>query len=142
MPTVAHTPPALPPETCRYNEWVARHGGASEALREACRLALQYAQQYNAYVELLAGQAALLAAWQAVLLVAFTRRRGGGPVAGLWQPAVVASVEWPMQQRRPLTGVLLRLPPPCHRHTCAPPPSLLSPQIRAAGGGCRGGLAR
>lgn len=24
---------------CRYNEWVARHGGASEALREACRCA-------------------------------------------------------------------------------------------------------
>lgn len=30
--------------------------------------------QYNAYAEVLAGQAALLAAWQAVLLVAFTRR--------------------------------------------------------------------
>ena len=58
----------------RYNEWVARHGGASEALKEALRLALQYAQQYNAYVEQLAGQAALLGAWQAVLLVAFTRR--------------------------------------------------------------------
>ncbi|KAL4441042.1 hypothetical protein ABPG77_010473 [Micractinium sp. CCAP 211/92] len=58
----------------RYNEWVARHGGASEALKEACRLALQYAQQYNAYVGQLAGQGALLAAWQAVLLVAFTRR--------------------------------------------------------------------
>ncbi|KAL4457392.1 hypothetical protein ABPG75_012257 [Micractinium tetrahymenae] len=58
----------------RYNEWVARHGGAGEALKEACRLALQYAQQYNAYVEQLAGQGALLAAWQAVLLVAFTRR--------------------------------------------------------------------
>lgn len=39
-----------------------------------CRLALQYAQQYNAFVEQLAGQGALLAAWQAVLLVAFTRR--------------------------------------------------------------------
>lgn len=40
----------------------------------ACRLVLQFAQQYNAYAEVLAGQAALLAAWQAVLLVAFTRR--------------------------------------------------------------------
>lgn len=63
----------------RYNEWVVRHGGASEALKEACRLALQYAQQYNAYVEQLAGQGALLAAWQAVLLVAFTRRQASGP---------------------------------------------------------------
>jgi hypothetical protein len=38
------------------------------------RQALQYAQLHNAYMEQLAGQAALLAAWQAVLLVAFTRR--------------------------------------------------------------------
>ena len=73
----------------RYNEWVARHGGASEALKEALRLALQYAQQYNAYVEQLAGQAALLGAWQAVLLVAFTRRWGvgGGRVAVLAWPS-------------------------------------------------------
>eukprot|EP00887_Chlorella_sp_A99_P002898 scaffold6.g2898.t1 len=58
----------------RYNEWVARHGAASEALREACRLALRHAQQANAYLAELGGQAALLAAWQALLVVAFTRR--------------------------------------------------------------------
>lgn len=32
-------------QQCRYNEWVARQGSASEALKEACRLVLQYAQQ-------------------------------------------------------------------------------------------------
>ena len=37
--------PLLP---CRYNEWVGRHGGAGEALKEACRLVLQYAQQVRA----------------------------------------------------------------------------------------------
>lgn len=50
------------------------HGNHSPPSLLLHRLVLQFAQQYNAYAEVLAGQAALLAAWQAVLLVAFTRR--------------------------------------------------------------------
>jgi hypothetical protein len=58
----------------RYGEWVARQGGASEALKEAGRAALQYAAQYNAFAEQVGGQAALLAAWAALLAVATSRR--------------------------------------------------------------------
>lgn len=58
----------------RYTEVAALHGAPSEALREAARATLQYAGEYNAYAEQLGGQAALLAAWQALLTVAFTRR--------------------------------------------------------------------
>ena len=53
---------------------MARHGPASDALRDACLLALHYAQRSNAYTVELSGQAALLAAWQALTVVAFTRR--------------------------------------------------------------------
>lgn len=60
----------------RYNEWVVRHGTAADSVREACRLGLQYSQQYNSFMEEIQGVAALVAAWKAVVLVACTRRFG------------------------------------------------------------------
>ena len=42
--------------------------------REACRAALQFAQQYNAFVEEAGAQLAAVRGWQAVMEVAFTRR--------------------------------------------------------------------
>ena len=68
---------------CRYEqaELDSRRYGASAAggpnpeLREACRAAMQYAQKYNAYIEELGGQAAVVAAWQSVVEVSVTRRR-------------------------------------------------------------------
>jgi hypothetical protein len=58
----------------RYNVWAGKQGADGEALREAGRAALKYAQECNCFIEQLGGSAALLAGWQAVLLVAFTRR--------------------------------------------------------------------
>jgi len=58
----------------RYNDWVARHGAPAAALKEAGRVALSYAADFNAYVERLGGQAAVFAAWRALIVVAFTRR--------------------------------------------------------------------
>jgi hypothetical protein len=45
-----------------------------EVLSEACRGAMRYAQKYNAYMEAVAGQAALVCAWQAFVEIVFTRR--------------------------------------------------------------------
>jgi hypothetical protein len=59
-------------------------GGADDdARREACRLALVFAQRWNAWVEEAGAQAAAVSGWQAVVEVAFTRRRANAPDAML-----------------------------------------------------------
>ena len=57
---------------------MARHGVPGEGVKEACRAALGYAQCANEHREVAAARAALLGAWQAVVLVAFSRRWGAG----------------------------------------------------------------
>ena len=67
--------PAL--SLCRYLKQAApgQTGGADDdARREACRLALVFAQRWNAWVEEAGAQAAAMGGWQAVVEVAFTRR--------------------------------------------------------------------
>ena len=56
---------ALPP--CRYNDWVSRHGPPNDALKEACRLCLAYAQEVGAHARAWPGRAA--AAQQPAVLV-------------------------------------------------------------------------
>ena len=130
LPTPTHpTNPAA--RACRYGEWVARHGSASDALGEACRLALRYGQRYNAYLEGMGGQAALLGAWQAVTLVAFTRRSvcgcgggGEGEVCGVGMGVGVCACSSPSQLCL-RSASLLRLAE-CVRVWCvvlSPPPS-------------------
>lgn len=58
----------------RYNDWVARNGAPTDALKEAGRRALLYAAEYNTYVEFLGAQAALLAGWRALITVVFSKR--------------------------------------------------------------------
>jgi len=62
---------------CRYLKQAApgQTGGAGDnARREACRLALAFAQRWNAWLEEAGAQAAAVRGWQAVVEVAFTRR--------------------------------------------------------------------
>ena len=55
-------------------------GGADDdARREACRLALVFAQRWNAWVEEAGAQAAAISGWQAVVEVTITRRREPPP---------------------------------------------------------------
>ena len=64
---------------CRYLKQAApgQTGGADDdTRREACRLALAFAQRWNAWLEEAGAQAAAVRGWQAVIEVAFTRRRG------------------------------------------------------------------
>lgn len=58
----------------RFSDYVSRHGGAKDALKEAGRLALQFAQEHNVYVEILNAHSAFLKAWKSVALVTFSRR--------------------------------------------------------------------
>jgi len=58
----------------RYSEYVGRHGTSNDALKEGGKTILQFAQEHNAWVEAANGHAALVDAWQALVLVAFSRR--------------------------------------------------------------------
>lgn len=58
----------------RYSEYVGRHGTSNDALKEGGKAVLQFAQEHNAWAEAANGHAALVDAWQALVLVAFSRR--------------------------------------------------------------------
>jgi len=58
----------------RYSEYVGRHGTSNDALKDGGKAILQFAQEHNAWVEAANGHAALVDAWQALVLVAFSRR--------------------------------------------------------------------
>ena len=63
---------------CRFNQQAGAvpptGAGGDDVRREACRAALHFAQQYNAFVEESGAQLAAVRGWQSVMEVIFTRR--------------------------------------------------------------------
>ena len=53
---------------------MASSAGSDDVRREACRSALQFAQQYNAFVGEAGAQLAAVHAWQSIMEVVVTRR--------------------------------------------------------------------